>query len=187
MNQKVKILNKYSIDAIDYEFEKKRLKSQLKNKIEALGVSLDEIKKMNQKEKKTEDEQNILDSFINIEKEYSDGIDYINKYKELVITPAPNVSDIDQLVSYYEEVGDKVHMLWEVIKNEPNRVFQKIELLKKQLSDGDYKIIKCYEADMLGKKYPYELEEIVNERNNIRKEINDLQNLISDETKFVSI
>lgn len=185
MKQKVKILNKYSIDAIDYEFEKKRLESQLKDKIESLGVSLDYINTLNKKKNKTKKEQIILDSFIAIEKEYSEGIEYLNEYKTLVSSPIPdNVSDIDQIVPYYEEIGEEIHMFWEIVKNDSNRIFEKIKLLKKQLSDGDYKILKCYESDMLGRKYPYDLESLVNERNEIRKEINDLQNLIPNEEKI---
>lgn len=39
MEQKVRILNKYSIDAIDYEVEKKRAESKLRDRIESLGTS----------------------------------------------------------------------------------------------------------------------------------------------------
>lgn len=51
MGQKVKILGKYSIDAIDYEVEKKRAESTMKDRIESLGTTLEELKRINSKKK----------------------------------------------------------------------------------------------------------------------------------------
>lgn len=52
MGQKVKILGKYSIDAIDYEVEKKRAESTMKDRIESLGTTLEELKRINSKKKR---------------------------------------------------------------------------------------------------------------------------------------
>lgn len=52
---------------------------------------------------------------------------------------------------------------------------------------GDWKIIKIYEARMSGKSDPYDFEELVNARQNIRDQINELEviydnmNINSDE------
>ena len=51
----------------------------------------------------------------------------------------------------------------------------RISELKQLLSDTDYKIIKCYEASMLGQELPYNLEELVAQRDEWRAEINELQ------------
>lgn len=53
---------------------------------------------------------------------------------------------------------------------------QRIEELKGLLTDTDYKIIKCYEASMLNREMPYDLEALVSERDAWRQEINDLEN-----------
>ena len=53
----------------------------------------------------------------------------------------------------------------------------RISELKAKLSATDYKIIKCYEASMLGQELPYNLEELVAERDEWRSEINTLQNI----------
>lgn len=53
---------------------------------------------------------------------------------------------------------------------------QRIEELKGLLAKTDYKIIKCYEASMLNREMPYDLEALVSERDAWRQEINDLEN-----------
>ena len=40
---------------------------------------------------------------------------------------------------------------------------------------GDWKIIKCYEAKLLDKEMPYNLEELLIARQSVRDSINDLQ------------
>ena len=40
---------------------------------------------------------------------------------------------------------------------------------------GDWKIIKCYEASLQGKPLPYDINELMTARQNIRKRINELQ------------
>lgn len=47
--------------------------------------------------------------------------------------------------------------------------------LKNLLAQGDYKIIKCAEASMTNEPMPYDLEELVAERNAYRNEINELE------------
>lgn len=51
----------------------------------------------------------------------------------------------------------------------------KIKILKSQLSDSDYKIIKCYEAFMRQLPLPYNLEELCAQRDLLRSEINQLE------------
>ena len=47
--------------------------------------------------------------------------------------------------------------------------------LKDQLAQGDYKIIKCAEAQLTGEPMPYDIEALVAERNAMRREINELE------------
>ena len=47
--------------------------------------------------------------------------------------------------------------------------------LKDQLAQGDYKIIKCAEAQLTGEAMPYDVAELVAERNELRREINELE------------
>ena len=64
---------------------------------------------------------------------------------------------------------------------------KKMELssLEKQLSDGDYKIIKSYEYSLMNIEIPYDMEQLHSERQNIRDRINSLREEIVDfEIKF---
>jgi len=54
----------------------------------------------------------------------------------------------------------------------------KIEALKKELADDDYKITKCYEASLIGKELPYDVNSLHTNREAIRKEINELEKLL---------
>lgn len=47
--------------------------------------------------------------------------------------------------------------------------------LKQMLIDTDYKIIKCYEASLVGEPLPYDVNALVQERNAWRDEINKLE------------
>lgn len=52
---------------------------------------------------------------------------------------------------------------------------QRIWALKDQLAQGDYKIIKCAEAQLTNEPMPYDVAELVAERNAMRAEINELE------------
>lgn len=52
---------------------------------------------------------------------------------------------------------------------------QRVWVLKDQLAQGDYKIIKCAEAQLTGEPMPYDIEALVAERNAMRAEINELE------------
>ena len=52
---------------------------------------------------------------------------------------------------------------------------EKIAELKTQLSDTDYKIIKCSEYQLVGKEAPYDIATLHAERQAIRDEINELE------------
>lgn len=47
--------------------------------------------------------------------------------------------------------------------------------LKAELTDGDYQIIKCYEASLTNAEMPYNIEELHNQRQQIRDKINELE------------
>lgn len=56
-----------------------------------------------------------------------------------------------------------------------------IDMLKQQLADGDYKIIKCYEADLTKTEMPYDINELITIRNSIREEINNLEESLKEQ------
>ena len=50
--------------------------------------------------------------------------------------------------------------------------------LKQNLIETDYKIIKCYEASLVGEPLPYDVNALVQERNAWREEINQLEAML---------
>jgi hypothetical protein len=51
----------------------------------------------------------------------------------------------------------------------------RIRELKQMLLESDYKIIKCFEAQLLKEQMPYDYEALIEERNAWRKEIEELE------------
>ena len=51
----------------------------------------------------------------------------------------------------------------------------RIWALKDQLAQGDYKIIKCAEAQLTNEPMPYDVATLVAERNAMRAEINEIE------------
>lgn len=57
-----------------------------------------------------------------------------------------------------------------------------IDSLKAQIAEGDYKVIKCAEAQLMGEELPYNVTELHAQRQALRDEINKLeQEIISCE------
>lgn len=50
-----------------------------------------------------------------------------------------------------------------------------VEQLKAQLASTDYKVIKCYEAQMVGEELPYDIVALHAERQALRDRINELE------------
>lgn len=51
-----------------------------------------------------------------------------------------------------------------------------IAMLKEKLQEEDYKIIKCFEAQIKGEVMPYDIETLIAKRDEYRAEINELEN-----------
>ena len=52
---------------------------------------------------------------------------------------------------------------------------QEIEVLKKQLNETDYKIIKCSEYQLAGQELPYDIMTLHTERQALRDRINEIE------------
>ena len=72
------------------------------------------------------------------------------------------------------DAGDRISFNYEQVPDTQG-TRRKIEALKRELSASDYKVIKCYEASLVGAEMPYDIEELHEGRQKIRDEINGLQ------------
>lgn len=119
----------------------------------------------------------IEDDFNNQMKLYNeDYIEFIPSYYEF------ELGEFDEASTFFEKGEDgKIYQRWTLIKNNKSKIINKIEKLKKQLSETDYIIIKSYEAKLSMSDAPYsqdELDKIIQERQLIRDKINELEELI---------
>lgn len=81
------------------------------------------------------------------------------------------------------DAGDKISYKYEQRFN-AKLVRNKIDELKASLTSndsviGDYRITKCYEASLIGLDMPYDIENLHQQRQSVRDEINKLEVLIA--------
>lgn len=67
--------------------------------------------------------------------------------------------------------------------NESALLSQRVIDLQARLSStsseiGDYRVVKCMEASLMGKEMPYDLEELITARQKVRDEINEVQDRV---------
>ncbi len=98
-------------------------------------------------------------------------------YLSFVECEPPKVKGCGSLIPYYEEDNGVVYQRWEVIPNDPIVVRQQIEVLKAQLAASDYKVMKCYEASLVGKELPYDMVVLHEERQGVRDRIGELEGM----------
>lgn len=78
--------------------------------------------------------------------------------------------------------GEKITYTYTKLKDE-KYFANKIADLKQQLTDSDYKVIKCYEASLTGEEQPYDIKELHTKRQSLRQQINELQEKLAGEEK----
>ena len=84
---------------------------------------------------------------------------------------------IVKIVPY--EAGDHISFRYEK-KQDLQQIRQNIENLKNELKDGDYKVIKCYEASLTKQEMPYNIQELHSQRQLLRQKINELEEKMPD-------
>lgn len=77
------------------------------------------------------------------------------------------------------EYDDHIGYTYEKIQN-LSYYKNQIKALKEELDNTDYKVIKCYEAKIMGLDLPYDAKQIHKERQQLRDEINALENKLDD-------
>lgn len=181
---RAKIISRYSVKVIDYDIEKEKADDLYLQALRKEGVEDETINIIIKKKDKTRTDEDHMKIIARkyLEDDYKGKIKELDSYKDYV--PSEFFGEIkytDNVRPYYIEEGESVIQKWEVVPMESGKIFSKIESLKKELSDGDYKIIKIYEAKISLKDNPYstsDSEEFINQRQLIRDEINRLESLL---------
>lgn len=75
------------------------------------------------------------------------------------------------------DAGERISFRYEQ-ERDMTKIRKEIEDLKAQLTNSDYKIIKCYEASLIGESLPYDITHLHRERQAIRDKINEIENTL---------
>lgn len=72
------------------------------------------------------------------------------------------------------DAGERISYRYETVFD-TQKVRREIQELKARLTADDYKVIKCYEASLLGEQLPYDISRIHRTRQELRAKINELE------------
>lgn len=100
-----------------------------------------------------------------------------NGYKEFIFSDKPETGEGEKAVVSFDERDDKIYQVW-TIETDVDYYQQLIDEKKALLAASDYKIIKSYEAQLVGNELPYDIEKLSIERQALRDEINDLEKYV---------
>ena len=102
------------------------------------------------------------------------------------ISPEALVSEDENyiIVPVPYDQGERIAYRYEK-RYDYQRIKQQVADLKQALTDSDYKVMKCYEASMLGQPLPYDIDAVHSERQTMRNKINELEPLLPQNTEKV--
>ncbi|MFI3305695.1 MAG: hypothetical protein R3Y68_04190 [Rikenellaceae bacterium] len=90
------------------------------------------------------------------------------------------LGEFDTLKRRYRTEEGRVVRYTEQVVNSPAKIESKIKELCAELSDSDYKVVKCQEQMMAGESASYDTTELHNEREAIRVQIRELEALLEE-------
>lgn len=86
--------------------------------------------------------------------------------------------DLVENFTFNNDTQEWIHS-WELKINKEQK-FNEITVLKQQLSESDYKVIKNMEAQLVNKELPYDSVALHAERQMLRDKINELEELLKN-------
>jgi Txe/YoeB family toxin of Txe-Axe toxin-antitoxin module len=102
-----------------------------------------------------------------------------NGYREFVFSEKPEPKENEKVLITFEEIDGKIVQKW-TITPDIEHYKEQINKYIEELGASDYKIIKCFEAQLTGEEMPYDVKVIHAERKSIREKINRLEIKIKD-------
>lgn len=98
-------------------------------------------------------------------------------YKPVIHNPMPPEKLFYNIVPLYEDGAGAITNVWQYTEMSAT---EKVNLLKSQLQENDYKIIKCIECQLVGEALPYDIDVLHTERQALRDQINALEEYEGD-------
>ncbi|MDL2230227.1 hypothetical protein LJB87_00340 [Alistipes sp. OttesenSCG-928-L06] len=90
----------------------------------------------------------------------------------------PEVGQFQSLNPVYHETEDRITLWWEVINDDPELILMEITRLEELIAATDYKVVKSYEYAIAGAKSVYDFPAIHAEREGLRGQIRELEQLL---------
>lgn len=101
-------------------------------------------------------------------------------YKEFIFSEKPEANEGETAALYFDEIDNKIYQRW-AIEVDASYYLKQIDECKSKLSASDYKIIKSYEAQLVGDALPYNITELREQRQSLRDEIHEFEKRIKSE------
>lgn len=179
VNLRAKLVND-TLDILSSEVTLESLKARYEKRLsesKLTDLDLSPILKKAENERSVEELRKIVFRKL-ADDDYKSKIQDYNSYKRLVEVEPEGASDTDSYEFYFTEDSDTITRHFRIKKNDSNKINEKIARLKRELSDSDWKVVRCYEASLINEEAPYDVKELTEKRAEIRKEINRLQELV---------
>lgn len=177
---RARIINKSSIEVVDIEAKILKINMIYKSKLASNGVDDDAISKLLGVEERCLSDKNkaLLKKRKEIDDEKRSMLLELDQYKEYIPTKRPDIDKFESATPYYVEEGGVIYQKWNVCKNDVSKINDEIDRLRSELSNSDYKVVKCMEAKLLDTEMPYDVSELTSTRKGFRDRINELETLI---------
>lgn len=167
-----KIINKYGVDVKQNIAEEKRIiEENYKKELKRLNITNKDL---------SLNVGNVLMHELRdkVDADYEANVEALEEYKFLDTSELePKTEKPFTNVPYYVLNGNAIIRKWEVVDNSINFNQDEIESLKRELSEDDYKVVKCMESMILGEEMPYDVKNLIKERNLKRDKIRLLKTL----------
>jgi predicted nucleic acid-binding Zn-ribbon protein len=92
----------------------------------------------------------------------------------------PVVGEFQAAVAVYREEGDRILLRWETAEHSPEKIAAEIARLQSELAATDYRVVKSYEFTLAGEKPPYDPAALHSERQALRNQITELEDLFRE-------
>lgn len=95
-------------------------------------------------------------------------------FLEFVSEDKPMTKDGELAIDHFEMKDNRIFQSWSIAVD-VDYIEKKLQSMKDILATSDYKIIKCFEASLIGVEMPYNVTDLHNQRQLVRDEINRLE------------
>ena len=180
MTLKARLINRSSIEVIDWDKEEARVQEVYETAKQLAGLTEDRveaIQTMKMEEMDATDTKE-WETFVKIENDHDKNIEWLCQFAPYKPNPSPELEALHATLPVYELIDGAIVQKWESAGADMHRVATRIKDLKQQLAGSDYLIIKYQETMITGGDPGWGILDTIKERQQWRDEINKLHAFI---------